>query len=388
MDSPRSFLGGLSPREFLARHWQKRPLLCRGAIPDFEAPIDHAKLLRLAEDESVESRLVEQRSDGWQLTLGPLTRSRVRRLGKRDWTILVSDLEEHAPSVAPLLEHLDFLPSWRIDDVMASTAVPGGSVGPHFDSYDVFLLQVSGTRRWQISSRFDREALLPDCDLRILSAFEPDEEWVLEPGDLLYLPPHVAHYGVALTPCVTFSLGCRAPSLREIYTHFASELVDATDEHLHYSDPDLGAPDDPTRLDREATVAVGELLERGFHWTEERARRSFAALVTQPKALFSDEFDEPLDAHAADALLAPGISLMRRKGSRWLQLSDTAAGSTLYVNGRAFAHAADTAFARELCASRRFDAVQLEAWKQDEARRALLRDLVAWGYLESTTDAA
>ena len=226
-DIPLQILGGISAREFLRDYWQKKPLLIRQAIPGFQSPISPDELAGLSLEEDVESRLVIEHGESpWELRRGPFTEHTYQQLPERDWTLLVQAVDQLVPDVAELIEHFRFLPNWRIDDVMISYAAPGGGVGPHFDNYDVFLLQAHGQRRWRIGQMCDSESpMLAHGDLRILADFQGTEEWVLEPGDMLYLPPRLAHFGTAEDACMTYSVGFRAPSAAEVLTHFTDFLA-------------------------------------------------------------------------------------------------------------------------------------------------------------------
>jgi 50S ribosomal protein L16 3-hydroxylase len=233
-------LGDMSAAQFLAEYWQKQPLLVRGALLDWSSPVEPDELAGLALEEEVESRLVlEHGASPWEVRHGPFTEDTFAQLPETDWTLLVQGLDLWVPEVAALLDHFDFLPRWRLDDVMASYAVPGGSVGPHFDQYDVFLLQVEGQRRWQIGATCDdTTALLEGPDLKILENFSAQDEWVLEPGDMLYLPPLVSHWGVAETECVTFSVGFRSPSVADMLADLTVQLLEAGRGGI-YTDPPL-----------------------------------------------------------------------------------------------------------------------------------------------------
>jgi 50S ribosomal protein L16 3-hydroxylase len=383
MDQALAFLGGLTAAEFLEKHWQRAPLLCRGAVPGIVAPLTPEELLGLSMEEEVEGRLVQSASGRWHLTSGPFEPRQLEQLGDRDWTVLVSDLDEHLPETRALLRHLDFLPAWRVDDLMASYAVQGGSVGPHYDSYDVFLLQVSGTRRWQICSAFDPEGLRTDTDLRILEQFNSEAEWELLPGDMLYLPPQVAHFGVALTPGMTFSLGCRAPSVQELMTHFAALAIDEVPYAARYKDPLLTPTADQGSLQPGAVERVTELLDGAFRFSAEQIARGFASLVTQPKALFADDGDEGLSEEEARELLARSAPLQRRKGSRWLSLEHPP-HVYLYVNGREFDCQGNAVAAKQLTQLRSLDAATVEKWMRDDARSSLLLHLIKVGVLEES----
>jgi 50S ribosomal protein L16 3-hydroxylase len=225
---PRRLLGGLSAREFLARYWQQRPLLVRGAWPGFADPVSVSDLFRLAARDDCESRLVLRSGRRWTLEHGPFRAAGLRALPARRWTLLVQGLNHLVPAADRLMRAFRFVPYARIDDLMASYAADAGGVGPHFDSYDVFLLQGSGRRRWRISRQRDL-ALDPRAPLRILRRFRPEQEWVLEAGDMLYLPPGIAHDGIALGPCVTYSIGFRSAAARELGLEFLAYLAERID---------------------------------------------------------------------------------------------------------------------------------------------------------------
>ena len=223
--------------EFLQEYWQQKPLLIRQALPDYISPISPDELAGLALEEEVESRLVVGGGNNWSLRHGPFTEQDFLDLPQQDWTLLVQAVDLWVPQVQQLLELFAFLPLWRLDDVMVSFACPGGSVGPHFDQYDVFLLQVAGTRRWQIGGQCDGSTpLKADCQIRMLESFSSREEWLLEPGDMLYLPPGIAHWGVAESECLTYSIGFRSPNIADLLADLAVELM-AQGYDAHYRDP-------------------------------------------------------------------------------------------------------------------------------------------------------
>jgi len=232
-------LGDLSADAFLRRYWQQEPLLIRKDLANYQSPISADELAGLALESEVESRLVECQGRDWTLKHGPFTEEDFLSLPEKDWTLLVQGVDLWVPEVQALLSQFAFLPPWRLDDVMVSFACPGGSVGPHFDQYDVFLLQVEGQRRWQIGGRCSSETpMRDDSPLRILKEFEADEEWLLEPGDMLYLPPGVAHWGVAETECLTYSIGFRSPSIADMLGDLSVELM-TQGYDAHYRDPAL-----------------------------------------------------------------------------------------------------------------------------------------------------
>lgn len=323
--------GSLTREQFLERHWQRRPLVLRGAMPGFTSPISPDELAGLACEEDVEARLVRGRVGGrWTLEHGPFEESRFERLPKRDWTLLVQDVDKHVPELAALLEPFRFIPDWRIDDIMISFAAPGGSVGPHTDRYDVFLLQAAGRRRWQWTERFD-PALCPDAELKILAQFTPEEEFVAEPGDILYLPPNVAHFGVALDEAMTFSIGFRAPDQRELVTAFAEELAAHLLGERQFADPGRAPAAHPTRLEAGDLGQLRELLRSGLAVSDASLDAFIGRYLTRPKPHLA----APGEAETAEAVarqLARGERLVRRPGSRWTEL-ERDSGVWLFAEG-------------------------------------------------------
>jgi 50S ribosomal protein L16 3-hydroxylase len=254
---------GMPAAEFLRDYWQKKPLLIRNAFPGLVSPLEPEDLAGLACEEGTLSRLVahDRTGDSWMVRHGPFDEALFPQLGDRDWTLLVQDVDKWDADVAALLPAFAFLPRWRIDDVMVSFAATGGSVGAHVDQYDVFLLQAQGRRRWQIDAGSNPPLeFRDDVELRLLREFAPTHDWVLGPGDMLYLPPGVPHHGVAQDPCLTFSVGMRAPSAAELLGDFVDTLAAEADEALRYQDPDLVPPADPNEIDAAAMARVVEAL--------------------------------------------------------------------------------------------------------------------------------
>jgi 50S ribosomal protein L16 3-hydroxylase len=259
---------GMPPARFLRDYWQKRPLLIRNAFPGFVSPVSPEDLAGLACEDAALSRLIayDRGRDAWHVRHGPFAEEEFPGLGDRDWTLLVQDVDKWDADIAALLPAFDFLPRWRIDDVMISFAATGGSVGAHVDQYDVFLLQAQGHRRWQIdaSAALGRGVPSPafrdDTEIKLLRAFAPTHDWVLGPGDMLYLPPGVPHHGVAEDPCLTFSIGMRAPSAAELLGDFVDTLAADADESLRYGDADLAPAADPNEIDAAAMQRVVEAL--------------------------------------------------------------------------------------------------------------------------------
>lgn len=327
-----SVLGGMAPALFLKRHWQKRPLLIRNAFPGFQDPVTRDELAGLACEEGVASRLVMERGGAkpWQVFHGPQKASRLRRLPRSHWTLLVQGVDRHVPGVAALAEAFRFIPDWRIEDVMISFAPRAGSVGPHVDSYDVFLLQGAGRRRWGIAARPD-PALRPGLDLRILKTFRAEREWVLGPGDMLYLPPGVAHHGVALGECLTYSIGFRAPSAAELLAAAIPRV--AAGSAARYSDPSLRPARNPGEIPPAALRNLRRVMEDGLR---RMGRDDFAALagelLTEPKEALPP--GPTLSPSTLRARLLKGAELRRAPGAR-LAFTRRGASAVLFAEGRA-----------------------------------------------------
>lgn len=390
----------MSAAEFLRGYWQKRPLLIRNAFTDFSNPVEPDDLAGLACEELALARIAlhEPARDRWTLRSGPFAESDFATLPKTHWTLLVQDVDKWDVDAAALLAPFDFLPSWRVDDVMVSYAEDGGSVGAHVDQYDVFLLQGLGQRRWQISiDPSAPTAFRDDAELKLLRQFTPTHEWILEPGDMLYLPPGVPHHGVALGPCMTYSIGMRAPSQADLLGDFVDHLVETMPEESRFMDADLeparsageiddaaiarvmqampwvrfgksapapaGAPADADNAD--ASVLDDSVLRTWFGRFITRYR-SAHAVAPNPRPLtdaaFARAFEQ--DAHAR-----------RNPWSRFAWMRATR-GAILFVAGEP--HACSLKFAQFVCAHTQFPVVAAAASESD---RALLRGLVDAGHL-------
>ena len=299
MDTKQSLalLGGLSAAQFMRSHWQKKPLLVRQAIPGFVPPVARAALFDLATQDGVESRLVQNIDGVWKLQSGPMSRRSLPPLKRPNWTLLVQGVDLHSDPVHALMQQFRFVPDARLDDVMISYASDGGGVGPHFDSYDVFLLQAHGKRRWRIGRQKDL-TLRDGLPLKILAEFEPEEEHVLEPGDMLYLPPGWAHDGIAEGECMTYSVGFRVPERADLAQELLIRLGDEDDEGcaqpVLYSDGKQPAVAQPAEIPATLHAFAREALERAL--AEPRAlERALGEYLTEPKA---NVWFEPGDARA------------------------------------------------------------------------------------------
>ncbi|MCS6997303.1 MAG: cupin domain-containing protein [Casimicrobiaceae bacterium] len=289
LEQPTPLLGGQSPEAFMRRYWQRQPLLIRQALPGFIDLAEPQALMRLAESREVESRLVLREAGRWHLEHGPFRRNRWQRLPERRWTLLVQGLNHHLRAADQLLRQFDFIPRARLDDLMVSIAAPGGGVGPHYDSYDVFLLQGRGIRRWRLSTQRDLQ-LDPRAPLRLLRNMRTERTEDLRAADMLYLPPRVAHDGVAIQRrgfCMTYSIGFRAPSRREsiaAYLDWVAALLDEDElDEQHPKDPDLRATDRPARLPKTYVRGLAEALAQLPRKPSQIAELA-GCLATQPKA--------------------------------------------------------------------------------------------------------
>ncbi|WP_313117188.1 ribosomal protein uL16 3-hydroxylase [Ectopseudomonas guguanensis] len=380
-DTPLKLLGGLTAREFLRDYWQKKPLLVRQAIPDFESPISPDELAGLALEEEVESRLVIEHGERpWELQRGPFNEDTFQDLPERDWTLLVQAVDQFVPEVAELLENFKFLPKWRIDDLMISFAAPGGGVGPHFDNYDVFLLQAHGHRRWQIGQMCDSDSpLLPHADLKILAEFEPTDEWVLAPGDMLYLPPCLAHCGTAEDDCMTYSVGFRAPSAAEVLTHFTDFLGQFLPDEERYSDADIQPSEDPNQIQRDALERLKALLNE--HMSDERLLMTwFGQFMTEPKY---PELVAGIEIEEEDFLgaLEDGAILIRNPSAR-MAWSEVGEDLVLFASGQSrLVSTSLRELLKLICSADALHVENLAAWLADDEGRTLLWELVKQGSL-------
>ncbi len=278
---PVRLLGGLTPETFLREYWHKKALLVRQAVPGISAALSLQGLAEMACGEDSECRLVFNNRGRWRLEHGPFSAERLERLPERGWSLLVSGVNYQLAEGDALLHGFSFVPQARLDDLMVSYAPLGGGVGPHFDSYDVFLIQGLGKRRWEISAQDDLE-LVEGSPLRILKHFRPDQSWVLEPGDLLYLPPRYAHNGVALSECMTWSVGFRAPSHQEIGLAFLTHLQDRLDLDGRYADPDLKPPRHTAQLPGMMVERLNRVI-KAIRWNKEDVEEFLGVYLSEPK---------------------------------------------------------------------------------------------------------
>lgn len=324
----KTLLGGLTPAQFLRDYWHKKPLLIRQAIPEFKAILPKEELFQLASRDDVESRLVTHFSDQWQLKTGPFPR--LPPVRKSNWTLLVQGANLHDDRADALLQQFRFIPDARLDDLMISYATSQGGVGPHFDSYDVFLLQAHGKRRWRIGPQKDL-SLVDGLPLKILKHFQPTQEFVLEPGDMLYLPPHYAHDGIAEDECMTYSVGFRAPSYQEIGEAFLHFMMDTIDLPGRYADPDLRPSRSPAALSKTMIDRVMKEMEK-LRFTRSDILHFLGQYLSEPKpTVYFDSPPRPLSPLQFEKQLRKyGIRL--NKKTKMLHSS-----KIVFINGESYA---------------------------------------------------
>ncbi|WP_127804033.1 cupin domain-containing protein [Hydrogenophaga sp. NH-16] len=372
VDLPAQMLGGMSPARFMQRYWQKKPLLIRNAFPGFQPLLTRPELFALAAQESVESRLIVHKPAGWQLRHGPFARTAFPPLKQKRWTLLVQGVDLHLDAAHDLLGRFRFVPDARLDDLMISWASDGGGVGPHFDSYDVFLLQASGQRLWRIGRQKDL-SLEPDVPLKILSNFEPEQEHLLNPGDMLYLPPRWAHDGIAVgDDCMTYSAGFRVPQRGGLAGELLQRMADEFEDSTLYRDPGQEATDHPAAMPASLEAFAADALQRML---AERTSLACALgeVMTEPKPRVW--FEEPVGPWQ------PGTALRLDRRTRMMYDS-----RHLFINGESFrAAGADARLMRVLADQRRLGAAQVRRASADA--QALLKDWFEAGWLHAESTA-
>ncbi|HYD97053.1 MAG TPA: cupin domain-containing protein [Noviherbaspirillum sp.] len=361
-------LGGLTPQQFLRDYWHKKPLLIRQAIPGFTPLLSREALWEMTTRDDVESRLVTHFGSRWQIQHGPF--AQLPAATKKRWTTLVQGVNLHHDGADQLMQQFRFIPDARLDDLMISYATDGGGVGPHFDAYDVFLLQAHGKRLWRIGANTDR-TLVEGMPLKILKNFTPEQEFILEPGDMLYLPPQFAHDGIAVGECMTYSVGFRTPSFQELgegFLHFMAESVDLPG---HYADPELEATRRPAEIGSAMLAQVAAQLDK-IRPSKDDVAIFLGEYLSEPKpTVFFDPPERPLSlARFIQTAGKRGVALSRKTRMMY-------AGRHVFINGESFvAGRADRAALVPLADLRRLDAAgvaaaspdvqeTLHAWYQD-----------------------
>ncbi|HLP97041.1 MAG TPA: cupin domain-containing protein [Sideroxyarcus sp.] len=376
MNTKLPLLGGLTVNEFLRDYWQKKPLLIRQAVPGFNGLLDPQQLIELACSDDVQARLVTYQRGKWALRHEPFEPQDFDGLSKKGkWSVLVQGVNHFLPQATELIKRFNFIPHARLDDLMVSYAPKGGGVGPHFDAYDVFLLQGHGHRRWQISTQKDR-TLIEGAPLRLLKNFKVEQEWGLEPGDMLYLPPHCGHNGIAEDDCMTYSIGFRTPAYQELAEQFLVYLQDRIEVGGMYADPDLQAQRHPSEIGDDMLQQVGRAI-RKVKWDDEDVANFLGCYLSEPKPhIFFEQPVKPLTPAAFEkALQTRGVALD-------LKTQMLCQGNTVFINGDAH-QVGKTAYRalRELADTRALPATS----KLPQAAAALLYECYLDGYLAPAT---
>ena len=401
VNQPLALLAGLTPAQFMRRHWQKKPLLVRQAIPGFQPFLSRAALFKLAASEQVESRLIVQQDKGWSLKKGPFAPKTLPSLSKAGWTLLVQGVDLHEPAGHALLQQFRFVPDARLDDLMISFATPGGGVGPHFDSYDVFLFQASGRRRWKIGLQKDF-TLQQGVPLKILQNFEADEEFVLEAGDMLYLPPRYAHDGIAeacvgpdgkTADCMTYSIGFRSPAQSELASELLHRLAEMGEDAAESCPDEEGSrPSRPQRMYRDPAQPATETPAALPAGLADFAGQAVLQALKDPLALacalgeYMSEpkpgvwFDEPQQAWDGEAAKSGQTRIALDARTRMLYDSDH-----IFINGESYrAKGADARLMRRLADQRQLTMAELR--KAGAAAIALLGDWHEAGWLQQSPE--
>jgi len=372
IQQPLALLGGLTPAQFMRTHWHKKPLLVRQAIPQFEPPVLRAQLLSLAGEEGVESRMIQHKNGQWSLRHGPIPRRSLPALKTPEWTVLVQGVDLHNDATHALLQQFRFVPEARLDDLMISYATDGGGVGPHFDSYDVFLLQAHGKRRWRIGRQKDG-TLKGGLPLKILAHFVPEQEFVLEPGDMLYLPPGWAHDGIAEGECMTYSIGFRSANRAElaqdVLVRIAEEAGDEEDSPI-YRDPKQPAVTNPGAIPAQLQEFARDAVHRALvePWALERA---LGESLTEPK---SNVWFEPADAN----VMLEGVVLDRRTRMMYDERH-------IFINGDSYRAAGrDATLMRRLADQRALSARDLARASDDALELLSSWCETGWAHAESS----
>lgn len=389
-NAPLPWLGGLTAEEFLRDYWQKKPLVVRNAFPDLAALLDPDDLAGLSQEEGVEARIIIERGKiPWQVLHGPFTDKTFGKLPSTHWTLLVQAVDHYLPELGDYLDYFRFVPNWRVDDIMVSYAPEGGSVGPHYDQYDVFLIQGQGQRRWQLGQHCDDSTpRLPGIRIKVLQNIEPWFDEVMNPGDLLYLPPGLAHYGVAQNECMTFSVGFRAPALAHVLERVVDHALEATGSQQLYADPDLTLQENPGQL---TDASLERLRSQVLALLQDpvRFRNAVAPLLAESK--YEDYEPEPaeLDDDELTEVLAAGAVLRRDPASRFVFLGTADSATEFYINGENTHLPESAARLGALLASRRtLGNTDLTGLLDDEASRHWLACQIRDGhwFLEFESD--
>ncbi len=367
-------LGGMSAETFLAEYWQKKPLLIRQAFPGFKTLLTPDELAGLACDEDVNSRIIiEQGGEHpWQAIHGPMDEMVFARMPETHWTLVVNDLEKTVPELARLTDRFRFIPEWYLDDLMSSYAAPHGTVGPHFDLYDVFILQGSGRRRWQISTQpVAEDNVIPDIAIRLQKDFTAEQEWILEPGDMMYLPAGVSHHGVSLDESMSYSIGFKATSHEALVNDFIAHITSKLPVHKTFHLPAGGLSGQPNEITPDAIEEVRRIFTQYLDPQNPELECWFGSFVSDSKVDYLNECEQP--AENLQALLELSMEnppLMRHPASRFAFIDKEGGSCQLFIDGQDFL--VTRAFAVKLCAQRTVELPELMSVMSDFEQDLLL----------------
>ena len=378
-----NLFGDLTHQQFLDEYWQQKPLLIRQAFPDMQPPFSAEELAGLCCDTDAPARLIIEKSDpAWHVIQSPLEESHFLNLPESHWTLLVNDLERYYPKHLELLANFRFIPDWRIDDLMISYAPDGGSVGPHIDQYDVFLIQASGKRHWMLDPTASNQSLLPNIELKILADFNAKQAWTLNTGDMLYLPPNLAHYGIAQGDCMTYSVGFRSPSQQEMLESWLYTLADKGRTTSRYQDSGRAKQSSYGKIENRDIQALKKHLLDAIHNNDDLFNDWLGSFLTEPKNLAGTDLftenDKDIDTSlpSETEYSANGSVFFRDPQIRtaWIENKDSI---TLFVDGEASRWSVDTKTCVEfICANYRYSQDDFRFYQQQEENKKLLQTLI------------
>lgn len=389
-NQPLPHLNNLTPAEFLRDYWQKKPLLVRNAFPELAYRLSPEDLIELSQEEGVEARLVlEHGKTPWELRKGPFNSKTFKQLPPTHWTLLVQAVDHYLPELADYLDHFNFIPNWRIDDIMISFAPEGGSVGPHYDQYDVFLIQGIGQRRWQLGQHCNEDTpRVAGTPLRILQEINTNFDEILNPGDLLYVPPGLAHYGVAQNDCTTYSIGFRAPVLGQLLDRLTEAALESPASQQLFTDAGRTAVNLPAAL----TAHDVELLRQQILPLlndSQRLEKALAAFLSEPKYDDYEPLGAELNLNDIRGAIDGNLALRRDPASHMLYTLAGELPSALFINGQEVPFPKKLApLVQLLSDARQITGHSLQAWQNDDEALIWLADQLAMGYwfFEGTED--